>query len=443
MKLETHPTVKAYLDGRKNVSSSAATLNASDLKKIALACGADDAGLVDVGRAAMVPYRKDLEWTMPGVQTVLVLAWGVNQAQLQSQAHSLADVEFKHGWAGANKSARAIAKKVRESGARALHVPAGFPFEPDRWPGTMWLTCDKVFAVEAGLGHMGLNRLVLHPRLGAAVILGTILLDRACDTYDAPLDYNPCIDCGLCLSVCPVGAVQKNGFGFMACYTHNYRERLGGFQNWVEQVAASKSVRDYRSRVSDTETIAMWQNLAIGAQTRCDRCMAVCPAGEAAIGPYVEDRKGYMAERVKPFREKQENIYVVAGSDAQAHVAKRFPHKTVRTVSNGIRPSSAQSFLTSLPLAFQPGRAKGLDATYHFTFTGAEHLKGTAVIKNQTIEVHPGHEGTPDLSVIANSRTWISFLAREKNLLAALAFRKIRIKGSPVLMKKFAACFPS
>ena len=45
-----------------------------------------------------------------------------------------------------------------------------------------------------------------------------------------------------------------------------------------KQVVDSKSHADYRRRVSDEETISMWQHLAIGAQTRCDRCMAVCPA---------------------------------------------------------------------------------------------------------------------------------------------------------------------
>jgi hypothetical protein len=45
---------------------------------------------------------------------------------------------------------------------------------------------------------------------------------------------------------------------------------MGGFQNWAEQVVDSRGHADYRRRVSDMETISMWQNLAI----RCDRCMA-------------------------------------------------------------------------------------------------------------------------------------------------------------------------
>jgi len=443
MDLKDHPTVKAYLKNENRHHNAAKILESTQLKTIAEECGADDAGLVDIGRETMKPYLKDLLWTMPGVKSILVLAWGLSQAQIQSRAHSLADIEFKHGWTNANESARAITEKIRQAGAKALHMPAGFPFETSRWPGGVWLTSDKIFAVEGGLGHMGINRLVLHPKRGAAVVLGSVLIDRECDVYDQPLEYNPCIDCGLCLSVCPVGAVKKDGFDFMACYTHNYRERLGGFQNWIEQIAASRSPADYRSRVSDAETITMWQNLAIGAQTRCDRCMAVCPAGEMAIGSYLEDRRKYMTDVLKPFKDKEETIYVVSGSDAHHYVTERFPQKSVKTVSNGTRPSSARKFLDNLPLFFQPGQAQGLNATYHFTFKGAENLTGTAVIKEQCITVTTGHVGKPDLKVVADSKTWISFLAKEKNLLAALATRKIRIKGSPLLMKKFAACFPS
>jgi putative sterol carrier protein len=65
------------------------------------------------------------------------------------------------------------------------------------------------------------------------------------------------------------------------------------------------------------------------------------------------------------------------------------------------------------------------------------------VIKNKNIAVSAGHVGTADLHVTADSRTWLGFLAKEKNLVAALIQGKIRIKGSPSLMKAFARCFLS
>jgi len=323
-------------------------------------------------------------------------------------------------------------------------MPTGFPYEAARWPGKTWLTSDKVFAVEAGLGHMGWNRLIIHPQFGAAVVLGSLLLDSKCDQYDQPMDFNPCFECGLCVSVCPVGAVSRDGqFNFMSCYTHNYRERLGGFQDWVENITNSRNHSDYRRRISDAETISMWQNLSIGTQTRCDRCMSVCSAGQEAIGEYLNSRKDYNQRYVKKFKDIEEIIYVVKGSDAEQHVTTKFLSKKIKRISNGIRPNSAQMFLESLPLIFQRNQSEGLDAIYHFTFTGEENLKGTVIIRNKTVKVQDGLVDQPDLQMTADSRTWTDFLAQEKNLVWAIFTRKIRLKGSPMLLKKFAKCFPS
>ena len=139
----------------------------------------------------------------------------------------------------------------------------------------------------------------------------------------------------------------------------------------------------------------------------------------------------------------EEFIFVIPGSDSEAHVAKRYPHKTIKPVGNGLRPKSAQNFLDSLPVVFQRNQSDGMNVTYHFTFGGEESLKATVVIKNKTLDVLDGHVDTPDLHVRADTRTWLDFLAKEKSLPAALISRKFRIKGSPKLMMAFAKCFPS
>jgi ferredoxin len=291
---------------------------------------------------------------------------------------------------------------------------------------------------------MGIHRNVIHPRLGNFILLGTVLLGAEVTEYDHPVDYNPCLECKLCVSACPVGAIGTDGaFNFGACITHNYREFLGGFTDWVGDIADSKNAQDYRKKVTDSESVSMWQSLSFGANYKAAYCMAVCPAGEDVIRPFLEDRKGYLKEVVKPLQDKEETVYVVPGSDAEAHVARRFPHKKHKPVSNGLRVRSIQGFLAGLPLTFQRNQSEGLDATYHFTFIGEEECKATVVIRNKTLGVHDGHTGTGNIHVTADSRTWLGFLAKEKSIVWALLSRRIRIKGPPRLLLAFGRCFPS
>jgi len=247
-----------------------------------------------------------------------------------------------------------------------------------------------------------------------------------------------------CSAACPVGAVSPDGhFNFSACYTHNYREFMGGFTNWVEQIAEAKSGVEYRQRVSDPESASMWQSLSFGANYKAAYCMAVCPAGEDVIGPYLNDKSDHLRTVVRPLQEKAEMVYVVPGSDAESHVAKRFPHKQPKRVGNGIRPRSIEALLRGLPLVFQREKSEGLNATYHFTFTGDEDRKATVVIRTKTVQVSDGHTGSADLCVTADSKTWLGFLAKERSLVWALLTRRIRLKGSPKLLGAFGKCFPS
>lgn len=146
---------------------------------------------------------------------------------------------------------------------------------------------------------------------------------------------------------------------------------------------------------------------------------------------------------MKPLTAKKETIYVVPGSDAEAYVAKRFPHKKMKRVGNGLRPRTIEVFLASLPHVFQRHQSTGLDATYHFSFIGTERVEATVVIREKKIEVHVGHVGHADMHVTADSTTWLGFLAKEKSLAWALLTRRIRMKGSPKLLIAFGRCFPS
>ncbi|WP_222849140.1 hypothetical protein [Trebonia kvetii] len=90
-------------------------------------------------------------------------------------------------------------------------------------------------------------------------------------------------------------------------------------------MAGSQDAADYRSRVTDSENASMWQSLTSSPGYKSGYCLAVCPAGEDVLGPYLEDRKTFMDTVLRPLQDKKETLYVLPGSHAQEYARRRFP----------------------------------------------------------------------------------------------------------------------
>jgi Fe-S-cluster-containing hydrogenase component 2 len=440
--LNEHPIVQR-VRSQAQPAQSQQPISAGWLKQLALDSGADDAAVVRMDRPDLAGTRAEVLPLFPRAKALLSLVVRMNRESIRTPARSVANVAFHHTTDEVNTIGRKIVRACEERGIAALNATAGFPMEADRFGAKMWVVSHKPVAVAAGLGQVGIHRNVIHPRFGSFILLGTVLLDAIVDDEAHPISYNPCVECKLCVAACPTGAIGSDGhFDFTACYTHNYREFMGGFNDWVETIAASGSAANYRKKMTSQESVSMWQSLSFGANYKAAYCIGVCPAGEDVIRPFLDQRKSFLDEVVRPLQEKKETVYVLAASDAEVYVQRRFPHKRTKRVHNGIRTQSIGQFLAGMPIAFQRGQSQGLNATFHFVFTGTESRQATVVIRDQTLQVMDGHVGTPSLTVSADSDTWLKFLSGEANIVWALLRRKIRLKGSPKLLLAFGKCFP-
>jgi hypothetical protein len=144
--------------------------------------------------------------------------------------------------------------------------------EMDKFAGRIWVVAHKPIAVAAGLGVMGIHRNVIHPKFGNFILLGTTLVDAPISSY--------------------------------------------GFTDWVQTIADSADAADFRSRVSDSENASMRQSLSFKPNYKAAYCLAVCPAGEEVVEPYLDDRKGFMDLVLKPLQDNKETLYVPPNSKA-------------------------------------------------------------------------------------------------------------------------------
>ena len=333
-RLADHPTVRKV---RGRPTERPGPLDADWLRTVCLEAGADDVAFASVDNPDLAAERDHVEGALPGARSYISLVVRMNRDNVRSTARSVANQEFHRTGELINEAAYRITRTLQDAGYRALNPSATFPMEMDKFPGRIWVVAHKPVAVASGLGVMGIHRNVIHPKFGNFILLATIMVDADVTSYGEPLDYSPCLECKLCVAACPVGAIGKDGeFDFVACSVHNYREFMGGFTDWAQTIADSDDAADFRSRVSDSENASMWQSLSFKANYKAAYCLAVCPAGEDVIEPYLEDRKGFVKLVLKPLQDKEETLYVLPDSKAKAHAEKRFPHKPVKVVDSGI-----------------------------------------------------------------------------------------------------------
>ena len=160
-----------------------------------------------LARADAVTRRADLDRTLPGFRSALVVA------------HSYADDQPTTP--PGDPSRAIIARYARgrdyhqvvgdrlDTLAHRLEDLAGRPVRRRAYVDTGPLL-ERELAVRAGLGWFGRNTMLIHPRRGSYFFLGVLLTDLPLEP-STPFTEDHCGTCRRCLDACPTGALLGYG----------------------------------------------------------------------------------------------------------------------------------------------------------------------------------------------------------------------------------------
>ena len=134
---------------------------------------------------------------------------------------------------------------------------------------------EKQLAVEAGLGWIGRQSLLVTPQYGSYVVLGELILTEETDRYDAPFEGSRCGRCHNCIESCPTGAIVApkviDTGRCISCHTIEKEPTEGiGLDGWIFGCDACQSLCPWNRRAPQHRNAAfdaVFDPLAMDAAT--------------------------------------------------------------------------------------------------------------------------------------------------------------------------------
>lgn len=253
--------------------------SAHEIKAQIQALGADLVGVVRADSPPLAEHGEDPVRLLPEARSLISFGVALNRAAVCSGNLRLNRYDSQCVYERLNHIALETVRMLTREGARAVSVPAYLPVDmTGEAKGMRGDLNHKTVAAIAGLGGIGLNRLLVTPRWGPFVRLSTVITDAPLDP-DHPVEENPCDACGACVDACPVEAIKTDGtLDLKACTPQVLKSALPGIINSVRNLAGADQ-KAVKAIVYHPDFWDVWQATVTGIFYSCSECMASCPVG--------------------------------------------------------------------------------------------------------------------------------------------------------------------
>ncbi len=153
---------------------------------------------IDLGESAKPRYLDDKTLAIPEtMKTVIVLAFEMDYDSMETAPALLSDASTMDGYSKMAATAGSLAVFIRELGYHA--IPCGNN-----------TALSVPMAIDAGLGELGRNGILITPKYGPRVRLAKVITDMPM-AYDSPISFGVkefCDICKKCATTCPTNAIS-------------------------------------------------------------------------------------------------------------------------------------------------------------------------------------------------------------------------------------------
>ena len=254
-------------------------LSAIEIKEQVQAIGADLVGIAGIDSPLLREHGEDPEKLLPGAQSLISIGVALNRAAVCSGNIRLNRYDSMCVYERLNHISLETIRLLTREGARAVSVSPYLPVDmSSESKGMKGEVNHKTVAAIAGLGSIGLNRLLVTAEFGPFVRLGTVITDATLSA-DQPLDENPCDQCELCRTACPVEAIQEDGtLDYRACVSNALSGGLPGVIAIARKFIGADE-KEIKGAIYSSDFWDTWQSAVSGIFYSCSECMASCPIG--------------------------------------------------------------------------------------------------------------------------------------------------------------------
>ncbi|MBW2564203.1 MAG: epoxyqueuosine reductase [Deltaproteobacteria bacterium] len=254
-------------------------LSTNEIKMKLRGMGADLVGIVSAESTILKEHGESPEILLPGAKSLISIGVSLNRTAVCSGNLALNRYDTMCVYERLNHISLDIVRLLSQQGAKAISVPPYLPVDMGaETKGMKGEINHKTAGAAAGLGSIGLNRLLITPQFGPFIRLGTIITDMLLNADD-PLKKNPCDQCGLCAEACPAKAIQEDGtLDYGACVLHVLQGGLPGIIGVASQFIGADEEK-IKSTIYDSNFWDIWQSTVSGIFYNCSECIAACPVG--------------------------------------------------------------------------------------------------------------------------------------------------------------------